>query len=142
MAQMLKRFWENKSIGILDISEGVKLNDFLPKIQFNEARYKIRLLWKEGYPSSDIPNHFHLCFNCLKYHQQRLLKNPDVLQAYSDIIKEQLDQGINEAVVDSNDTTVGHVHYLPYHAVVRDDDKQTTKVLVVYDGSARSVENP
>ena len=48
---------------------------------------------------------------------------------------------IIEAVVDPNDTTVSHVHYLPHHAIVR-DDKQTTKVHVVYDGSARSVENP
>ena len=141
VAQMLKRFWENESIRILDTSEGEQLNEFLPEIQFNGTRYEIRLPWKEGYPSSDIPNHFHLCFNRLKYLQQRLLKNPDVLQAYSDIIKEQLDQGIIEAVVDPNDTTIGHVHYLPHHAVVR-DDKQTTKVRVVYDGSARSVENP
>ena len=141
VVQMMKRFWENESIGNLDVLEGEQLNHFLPEIQFNEARHEIRLPWKEGYPSSDIPHHFHLCFNHLKYLQQRLLKNPDVLQAYSDIIKEQLGQGITEAVVDPNDTTVGHVHYLPYHAIVH-DDKQTTKVRVVYDGSARSVENP
>ena len=52
---------------------------------------------------------------------------------YSDITKEQVDQGIMEAV--PNDTTVGHVCYLPHHAIVR-HDKQTTKVRVVYDGSA------
>ena len=132
------RFWENKFIRILDTSEGEQFSEFLQEIQFNGARYEIRLPWMEGYPSSDIPNHFHLCFNHLKYLLQRLLKNPNVLQAYSDIIKEQLDQGIIGAVVNPNDTTVGHVHYLPHHAIVR-DDKQTTKVCVVYDGSARSV---
>ena len=69
------------------------------------------------------------------------MKTPDVLQTYNDIIKEQLDQGIIEAVVDPNDTTVGPVHYLPYHAIVH-HAKQTIKVHVVYDGSARSVERP
>ena len=44
-------------------------------------------------------------------------------------------------MVDPNNTTLGHVHYLPHHAIVC-DDKQTTKVGVVYDESARSVENP
>ena len=122
---MLKRFWDNESIGILDIPEVEQFNHFPPEIQFNNARYEVRLLWKEGYPSSDILNHFHLCFNCLKYLQQRLLKTPDVLQAYNDIIKEQLDQGIIEAVVDPNDTTVGPVHYLPHHTVVH-HDKQTS----------------
>ena len=75
VAQMLKRFWENESIGILDTTEGEQLNEFLPEIQFNGARYEIRLLWKESYPSSDILNHFHLCFNHLKYLQQSLLKS-------------------------------------------------------------------
>ena len=113
LIQILKHFWDNESIEILDVPEREQSTQFLPEIQFNDARYEVILPWKEDYPSNDIPNHFHLCFNHLKYLQQRLLKIPDVLHEYNDIIREQLDQGIIEAVVDSSNTTSGHIHYLP-----------------------------
>ena len=66
LAQILKHFWDNESIGILDIPEREPSTQFLPEMLFNGARYKVRLPWKEDYPSNDIPNHFHLCFNRLK----------------------------------------------------------------------------
>ena len=79
---MLKQFWTNESIGIHDASEGEQLTLFLPDIQFNGTRYEVRLPWREDYPNNDIPDHYNLCFNHLKYLQQRLLKNPDILYEY------------------------------------------------------------
>ena len=141
LIQMLKRFWDNEAVGIHEMTEeGERPIQFLPEIQFNGTQYEVRLPWKEGYPSSDIPDHFRLCFNHLKYLQLRLLKTPDVLQEYNEIIREQLDRGIIEIIDDlKNDS--GHIHYLPHHPVIR-QDKQTTKVRVVYDGSAKSADNP
>ena len=63
------------------------------------------------------------------------------------IVNEQLCRGIIEAV----DSPVGKrgrfepsyqvsIHYLPHHAVIH-QDKQTTKVRIVYDRSARSAAN-
>ena len=52
------------------------------------------------------------------------------------IIETQLEQGIME-VVKEDGVSSGMVHYLPHHAVVR-HDKDTTKVIVVYDASAKS----
>lgn len=69
------------------------------------------------------------------------MKTPNILQEYNQIIREQLDQGIIEVIVDPNNTGASHVHYLPHHAVIC-QDKQTTEVCVVYDGSAKSVESP
>ena len=49
-----------------------------------------------------------------------------------------MQRGIVEIVKDDNpDEDHGKVHYMPHHAVVR-HDKDTTKVRVVHDGSARS----
>ena len=52
------------------------------------------------------------------------------------IIQTQIEQGIVE-VVKEDGVSSGTVHYLPHHAVVR-HDKDTTKVIVVYDASAKS----
>ena len=138
--QILRRFWDNEAIGIHEITEESEQPiQFLSDIQFNGIRYEVRLPWKEGYPSSDIPDHFRLCFNRLKYLQLRLLKTPHVLQEYNEIIREELNRGIIE-IVDNIKDDADHIHYLPHHPVIR-QDKQTTKVRVVYDGSARSAED-
>ena len=54
-------------------------------------------------------------------------------------IQEQLDKGIIERVPNSDESN-GPVHYLPHLPVVR-TDRSTTKVRVVYDGSAKSNES-
>ena len=53
------------------------------------------------------------------------------------MIKDQLKKGIVEIVGDLDSGEVGKVYYLPLHAVVR-MDKQTSKLQIVYDASARS----
>jgi hypothetical protein len=65
----------------------------------------------------------------------RLKTNPNLLQEYDKIIREQIKSGVVEA---ANDVLVpvGNVHYLPHREVVR-EDKNTTKIRVVYDASAK-----
>ena len=65
---------------------------------------------------------------------QKLLKNPKHLEEYNRNIEKQLATGIVEEVPPSNNDQE-NVHYLPHHCVVR-KDKVTTKLRVVYDGSA------
>ena len=68
---------------------------------------------------------------------QRLQRNPEVLKEYDTVIKDQLNRGIVE-IVDKKDVgEMGKVHYMPHHAVIR-RDKQTTKLRIVYDASAKS----
>lgn len=45
--------------------------------------------------------------------------------------------GIVEIITSPCDGPVGKTHYLPHHTVVR-EDKQSTKLQIVYDISARS----
>ena len=114
---------------------------FFQKFNLNCLGYKIKLLWKEVYPSWDVPDHFHLCFNYLIHLQQRLLKTSNILQECNQIVREHLDQRIIKAIVDLNNSGASHVQYLPHHTVIC-QDKQTTKVCVVYDESAKAVESP
>jgi len=143
----LRQFWDTETIGIRDAPEGEKYSTFIPEINFDGARYEVKLPWKEDRSWDNIPNHYNLCFNRLKYLQQKLLRNPHVLEEYSKIMTEQLNQGIIEPVstpasrTESNHESQSPIHYLPHHAVVR-QDKETTKVRIVYDGSAKSRDDP
>ena len=145
LSRTLKQFWDSESIGIQDDTVSKPSDLFLSEIIFNGTRYDVQLPWRDEH--YDIPDHFHLCIERLKYLHQRLLRQPHILQEYNSIMNKQLSKGIIEAV----DSPVGKggnfepshrasVHYLPHHAVNR-HDKQTTKVRIVYDGSARSAAN-
>ena len=61
--------------------------------------------------------------------------NPDLIQKYDDIIRDQLKQGIIEKV--RNETKDTTKHYIPDHAVIN-PNKATTKVRIVYDASAKT----
>lgn len=65
------------------------------------------------------------------------------MREYDSIIQNQLCQGIVEPVDNTASTenmwtteTARQIHYLPHHAIVR-QQKETTKIRVVYDASAR-----
>ena len=96
------------------------------------------LPWKESH--STIPDHFTVCLNRLKLLHLRLLKNPELLLEYNSILREQLQQGVIEIVPESKAVRPATVHYLPHHCVVR-QDKQTMKLRIVYDGSAKTTTN-
>ena len=66
-------------------------------------------------------------------------KNRRFLSEYNNIIQDQLKAGIVEKVPTEdlkNEKTASQSYYLPHLAVVR-KDRETTKVRVVYDGSAK-----
>ena len=60
-----------------------------------------------------------------------------MLHEYDKVIRDQLSRGIVEIVSQPELTGGKGVHYLPHHAIVR-EDKTTTKLRIVYDASARS----
>ena len=147
LSQALKCFWDNETIGIYDGTTEEPARLFLPEINFDGTRYEVSLPWKNEHP--DIPDHLHLCNERLKYLHQRLSKKPSILREYNNTITEQSSRGIIEVVpnLDMPAESKGKpnhqspFHYLPHHAVIR-QDKQTTKVRIVYDGSAKSTSTP
>ena len=59
-------------------------------------------------------------------------KDPRTLAAHHKTIREQLQRRFIEKVTDPQSTT-GRVHYIPYHAVLK--DSSTTPLRIVYDCS-------
>ena len=81
-----------------------------------------------------LPDNYLIAKSRLETNFKRLQTDPQLLQSYDDvIIKEYLSYGIVERVTDSN---TNYVHYLPHRAVVR-EERETTKVPVVFDASLK-----
>ena len=130
----LRRFWELESLGILKNELSV-YEKFTQQISLKQGRYEVHLPWKESHPP--LPDNYELCRKRLDGLLRRLRQSPERLLQYDAVIRDQLRQGVVEVVADPTQYVEGQVHYLPHHAVIR-QDKQTTKLRVVYDASARS----
>ena len=138
LVDTLKQFWETESIGIKEVSEITKSHDvFNEQVRFNGQRYEVPLPWRDNHPA--ISSDYELCVNHLKPLQRKLLKGPELIRKYNQIIEEQLSKGIVERVAAEKENEKEDVHYLPHHAVIR-RDRETTKLRIVYDGSAKPPE--
>ena len=84
-----------------------------------------------------LPDNYQLCLKRLQGLLCRLQQDPVALQEYDSVIQNQIKQGIIQSVEDLGSMEVVKVHYLPHHAVIR-QDKETTKLRVVYDASTKS----
>ena len=105
----------------------------MEEINFNGKHYEVKLPFQETHPL--LPDNHTSSVRRLSSLISRLKTNTNLLQEYDNIIEDQIRSGVVEP---ANDVLVpvGNVHYLPHREVVR-KDKNTTKVRVVYDASAK-----
>ena len=134
LLEQVKKFWEIESIGVSP-HEGTVHDKFLDTIRACDGRYEVSLPWKEQHAL--LPDNYALAVSRLASVLKRLRGNPKLFAEYNRIIEEQSLQGIISDVDPHAPVQVGRLHYLPHHPVVR-EDKQTTKVRIVYDASAKS----
>jgi len=130
----LKCFWQLESLGIAEEpTSDDNPETFLTDVRFTGNRYTVNLPWKLD--PQELPDHQQMCTNRLRTLLRRLQKDKRMLKDYDQVIQEQIKQGIVEKVP----SIEGHgpVHYLPHLPVVR-ADRSTTKIRVVYDGSAKT----
>ena len=141
----LKGFWEIEAVGITDtLAVQSSTDQFLDHITFTGDRYEVSLPWKEG--PLNFSDHYILSLHRLRSLHRSLLKDPLILNEYDRILQEQLSKGIIERVPESQgmsnypQQTCNMIHYLPHHGIVR-QDHSTTKLQIVYDGSAKSIKD-
>ena len=132
MDSTLRIFWELKSLGINNNNSSVQ-EDFDRKIMFKDGQYQLVLPWKESRDA--LPDNYQLSRKRLFSLYHRLKHNPLILK--DTIIRDQLSQGIVELVDDGEGQPASASHYIPHHAVIR-QDKETSKLRIVYDASARA----
>ena len=136
LSEELKRFWETEAIGITDDPEYTDIDSqFLPSMNFDvkQGRYEVSLPWKANCKPSST--NYNICLFRLQHLRSRLKMNAELAQEYTDTFKRQAESGIIERVPISQEQ-VADVFFLPHHGVVR-VDKETTKLRIVSDGSAR-----
>ena len=75
-----------------------------------------------------------MSFNRLQALKKKLDRDPELLKAYDEIFQQQFKSGVIEEVGDSPEA--GNVMYLPHRAVIQ-SEKQSTKLMVVFDASAK-----
>lgn len=133
--EQLQSFLKLESLGIYE-EEKTLYDDFASRIAFRDGRYQVSLLWREFH--EPLPTNYTLCLKILKGLLCHLKHKPKIFQEYDSTIKDQLAKGIIEPAP-ANDSKLAQTpaHYLPHHAVVR-QDKSTMKLRIVYDASSRS----
>ena len=130
----LSRFWDLKSIGILNNEPSV-YETFKSEVKRMDDRYEVCLPFKGEHPP--LPDNYESSKRRLSALVHRLQQKPDVLKRYDDVIKDQLESGIIGNVNNEESVASGKVHYLPHREVIR-LDKETTKLRVFFDASAKS----
>ena len=135
LEHQLARFWELESLGIAP-QEKTVYDRFEDTIQFMGGRYEVKMPWKEQHPL--LPDNYGLARNRFNQLLLKLSKDRQLLLEYDELIKNQLKSGVVELVQTDSFPETGRVHYtcIPHHPVIR-RDKDTTKVRIVYDASAR-----
>ena len=123
----IKHFWDLETLGI-------KYDEPTVYEKFTEERYEVKLPFKEGHPF--LPDNYQLSKTRLESLLRRLKLKQEVLKHYDEVIQEQLEKSIIEPVNMEERRAVGKVHYLPHREVIR-LDKDTTKLCVLYDASAK-----
>ena len=103
-----------------------------------EDRYVTGLPWKSDIDES-LSDNRSVCLNGLKSLHSRLKRDPEVFNSYHNIFQEQLKTGVIERVPTELENKE-NVHMMPHHGVVR-KDRQTSKLRVVFDGSAKTSPN-
>ena len=107
-------------------------DEFGNNLKHNGSRYELKL--PSTCSKEVILDNYLLAKIRTEHLLTRLNKNKQLLKKYNDIIKDCLTEGIVEEA--NNIPKKGRVHYLPHRAVIR-NDKETSKIRVVYDASSQ-----
>jgi hypothetical protein len=136
--QILQKFWEVEDMPKVKHytkEEKACEEHFVKTVSRKpDGRYVVRLPTKDCI--SKLGESRNTALKRLQQVQRRLEIDPDRKKQYSKFMQEFIDLGHMRAAKPS-DNRPGPVYYLPHHCVVK-DSSTTTKLRVVFDGSAKS----
>ncbi|KAJ8038757.1 hypothetical protein HOLleu_16272 [Holothuria leucospilota] len=136
----MRQFWETETLGTTP--KALKLNSkeqaVIAKVKstlvYKNGRYQVGVQWKGE--CNDLPDNKEMAIKRLENTERRLISNPVLGQAYSDVLNKYIEKGFIQKTETSESNSEGGKWYLPHFPVVR-TDKTTTKTRVVFDASAK-----
>uniref|UniRef100_A0A914PK88 Uncharacterized protein n=1 Tax=Panagrolaimus davidi TaxID=227884 RepID=A0A914PK88_9BILA len=132
----LQNLWKLEAMGIkeedVDEAETEVLEKFKESIKFKDNRFSVS--WPTKSKHKQLPTNAGLSIGRLNSTLKKLSEAPHLFKEYQDIFDKQYEQGKIEIALKKPQG--GLVHYLPHHAVIT-PHKSTTKVRMVFDGSAK-----
>ena len=134
----LENFWKHESLGLIEdkqTTDEVSKSTNLVEYDDKQGRYEVSLPWKDEV-FEPLHSNYDMCKNRLNSLYHKLTDKPDLLDQYDQILKEQLAQGVIEKVPPEEHNS--NAHFLCHFGVIR-NERATTKLRVVFDGSAKSV---
>ena len=136
---LLKRFWDLESIGITTTGQQHltpedklawdKVNNYL---KFDGQHYEVAVLWRDERPQ--LPNNLPMAKKRLVSTERKLMKDKEIAVDYQQVLKDYLNKKYIRRVPDKEPTPECQ-WLLPHFPVVR-PEKATSKVRIVFDGSA------
>ena len=140
--EILKKFWElekepNQNKKHILTKEESSCEEIFKNttVRDNDGRYVVNLPFRSEDPSCKYGDSRKIAVNRLYALEAKLSKNPDLKIKYGEVINEYLQLGHMRQITKEEEQNQ-HAVYLPHHAVIR-DDKDTTKVRVVFDASCK-----
>ena len=129
LSEAVSKFWDLECVGIKNVEKSV-VDSFLDTIKYDDVEnaYEVSLPWKPNHPR--LPDNYSNATKRLGSTFNRLKRNPEVLKEYHEIISDQLQKNVIEKCDKTNANE--QLHYLPHR-----EDKQTTKMRIVYDCSSK-----
>ena len=134
----LKQFWEIEHVQsphdlpIIRIEEQMAMKQVENSLSYENQMYRVDVPWKTN--DVALPDNYEMALSRLENTEKRLKRSPEVAYAYSKCIEEYLEKGY-VAKVREHDRSLSK-WYLPHFPVLR-PDKDTTKVRIVFDTSAK-----
>ena len=134
----LKHFWEIENVQsphdapIVRIEEQLAIKKVESTLSFENQMYRVGIPWKSD--TRALPDNYEMALRRLENTEKRLKKSPDVAQAYNNCLEQYVQKGYVTKVQEPKRSTSRW--YLPHFPVLR-PDKDTTKVRIVFDASAR-----
>ena len=138
ITEALDKFWKHESLGLLEETPIMQEKN-KSTIEYDEKqkRYQVSLPWKNE-SFEPLTSDYEMCKNRLNSLYRKLKGQPDLLIQYDRIFKDQLAEGVIERA--SPEENTGNTHFLCHFGVIR-NERETTKLRVVFDGSAKSLQS-